>query len=93
MTNSVFTIWVLLAFGVVGYAFKKLGMPLAPFALTFILGQLLEKALRRTLEMSQGDLSIFVERPLSAGIMVIGVLGVALAGAMHARRWRQVLRA
>ena len=72
--SSVFGIGVMLVFGLFGYAFKKLDIPLAPFALTLILGPMMEKALRQSLEMSGGDLSIFYTRPLTATLLVVAVL-------------------
>jgi putative tricarboxylic transport membrane protein len=72
--TSVFGVGVMLAFGVLGYAFKKVDIPLAPFALTLILGPMMEKALRQSLEMSGGDLSVFVTRPLTATLLVVAAV-------------------
>jgi putative tricarboxylic transport membrane protein len=72
--SSVFGVGVMLAFGLLGYAFKKLDIPLAPFALTLILGPMMEKALRQSLEMSDGDLSIFYARPLTAALLALAVI-------------------
>jgi putative tricarboxylic transport membrane protein len=72
--SSVFGVGVMLAFGLLGYAFKKLDIPLAPFALTLILGPMMEKALRQSLEMSGGDLNIFYARPLTATLLAIALI-------------------
>lgn len=72
--SSAFGIGVMLVFGLLGYVFKKLDIPLAPFALTLILGPLMEKALRQSLEMSAGDLSVFYTRPLTATLLVIAAI-------------------
>ena len=72
--GNVFGVVVMLVSGLLGYVFKKLDIPLAPFTLTFILGPLLEKALRQSLEMSGGDLSIFYTRPLTATVLVIAAI-------------------
>jgi putative tricarboxylic transport membrane protein len=72
--SSVFGVSVMLVFGLLGYVFKKLDIPLAPFALTFILGPLMEKALRQSLQMSGGDLSVFYTRPLTATLLAIAVI-------------------
>ncbi len=74
--GSVFGIGVMLAFGVLGYFFKKLDIPLAPFALTLILGPMMEKALRQSLEMSGGLLSIFFTRPLAATLLAVAVIAL-----------------
>lgn len=72
--NNVFSVGVLVLFGVVGYFLKKLDYPLAPVALTLILGPLMEKGLRASLEMSQGSLSIFITRPISLGLLLVAAL-------------------
>lgn len=72
--SSAFGVGVMLAFGLLGYVFKKLDIPLAPFALTLILGPMMEKALRQSLEMSGGDLSVFYTRPLTATLLTIAVI-------------------
>lgn len=72
--SNVFGVGVMLVFGILGYIFRKLDIPLAPFALTLILGPLLEKALRQSLEMSSGDLSVFYERPLTATLLVLAAI-------------------
>jgi putative tricarboxylic transport membrane protein len=74
LSNSVFDIGVMLAFGLVGYAFKKLDIPTAPMVLTMILGPLMERGLRQSLEMSRGDFSILVTRPISATLLAIAAI-------------------
>lgn len=72
--NSVFDVWVLIAFGVIGYLFKKLDIPIAPVALTLILGPLMEKSLRQSMAMSGGDVTILLRSPVSTGLLAISVL-------------------
>jgi putative tricarboxylic transport membrane protein len=74
LNNSVFDIWVMLGFGVVGYVFKKLDVPAAPMVLTFILGPLMERGLRQSLEMSDGSFLIFFERPISATLLALAAV-------------------
>jgi putative tricarboxylic transport membrane protein len=74
LNNSVFDIGAMLAFGIVGYLFKKLDIPTAPLVLTLVLGSLMERGLRQSLEMSRGDFSIFFSRPLSATLLAIAAL-------------------
>ena len=61
-------------FGVVGYAFIKLGAEPAPLLLGFILGPMMEEYLRRALLLSRGDWSVFVTRPLSASLLAMSAL-------------------
>jgi putative tricarboxylic transport membrane protein len=69
--NSVFDVIAMLGFGVLGYIFKKLDIPAAPLVLTMVLGPLMERGLRQSLEMSEGDFSIFFTRPISATLLAI----------------------
>jgi TctA family transporter len=65
-------------FGVIGYIFVKLGAEPAPLLLGFILGPMMEENLRRALLLSRGDWSVFVTRPLSAGLLAAGLLLLAI---------------
>ena len=76
--SSMIDVWYMLIFGVVGYVFKKLDYPLAPFVLTLVLGDLAESALRQSLIMSQGSLAIFVTRPIAGLITALAVFFFAL---------------
>ena len=72
--NSTFDIWLVGLFGVIGYAFIKLGIEPAPLLLGFILGPMMEENLRRALLLSRGDWSVFVTRGLSASLLAVAVL-------------------
>jgi putative tricarboxylic transport membrane protein len=72
--NNVFDIWLVAIFGVVGYTFIKLGCEPAPLLLGLILGPMMEENLRRALLLSRGDWSVFVTRPISAGLLVAAVI-------------------
>ena len=92
LQQSVFDIWVMIAFGLIGYALRKLDLPLAPLVLGLILGPALEKSLRTSLEMSAGDYAIFFTRPLCLALLVVSALvlaGAALKVAQAA--WRDVI--
>jgi putative tricarboxylic transport membrane protein len=72
--NNTWDIWMVAIFGVIGYTFIKLGTEPAPLLLGFILGPMMEENLRRTMLLSRGDWSVFVTRPLSAGLLAVSVL-------------------
>jgi TctA family transporter len=72
--NNTWDIWMVGIFGVIGYLFIKLGAEPAPLLLGFILGPMMEENLRRALLLSRGDWSVFVTRPLSAGLLAAGLL-------------------
>jgi len=88
LNNSVFDIGVMTAFGVVGYMFRKLDIPMAPLVLTLILAPLMEDALRTSLDMSRGDFTIFFTRPISATLLAISAVIVitSTVGIMNAVR-------
>src|SRR5437773_8396718 len=71
--NSMIDIWYMLLFGVIGYVFKKLDYPLAPLVLALVLGDMAENALRQSLIMSQGSLTVFVSRPIAGAITAVAV--------------------
>jgi len=70
INSSVFQLCLLAVFGLVGYAMRKLDFPTAPLVLGLVLGDSMEKALRQSLMMSQGDLSILF-RPIPAVLLSI----------------------
>ncbi len=76
--NNSFDVWMVGAFGLAGYVFHKLGMEPAPLLLGFILGPMMEEYLRRALLLSRGDWSVFVTRPLSAGLLAAAALLLVL---------------
>jgi len=57
--NAMFDIWLMLLFGVVGYVFKKIGIPLAPFTLALVLGNRAEDSFRLSMIGAAGDLRVF----------------------------------
>lgn len=71
---SVFDVFVMIGFGLLGLALRHLDIPLAPMVLTLVLGPLMERSLRESLEISQGDFSIFTSRPISAVLIGLGLL-------------------
>jgi putative tricarboxylic transport membrane protein len=71
---SVFDVFVMIGFGLLGLALRHLEIPLAPMVLTLVLGPLMERSLRESLEISQGDFGIFLNRPISLVLIILGVL-------------------
>ena len=88
VNNSAFDVWVMLFFGAAGYGFRKLDLPVAPMVLTLVLAPLMERTLRQSLEMSGGDMSIFLERPLAACLLAaaIGVLVLSALSVLRTAR-------
>jgi len=93
LNNQIFDVWVMIVFGILGYLLRKLDFPLAPVALTLILGPIMENALRQSMEMSGGHISIFFERPLAAVFLALAMVVLVTTGlglARGAREDRQV---
>src|SRR5690606_23260347 len=88
INNNVFDIWVMILFGVVGYFMSAFRFEAAPLLLGFILGPPMEQYLTRALLSSGGDPAVFVQRPISASLLVISVLVLLLTvwGALRRRR-------
>lgn len=74
LQNSVFDLWVMVAFGFLGYILRRASFPLAPIVIGMILGNILESNFRRSLLLSHDGLMIFVQRPISSVIIAIDVL-------------------
>ena len=72
--NSADDLWVMTAFGVVGYLMKKYDFPIAPLVLGLVLEPMLETALRQSMTLSHGSLAIFVTRPISATLIVLTLM-------------------
>jgi putative tricarboxylic transport membrane protein len=70
-SNNVFDVYVMVAFGALGYLMRKVGYEPAPLVLAFVLGPMLENNLRKALILSQGELTTFVTRPISAACILI----------------------
>lgn len=73
-----FDIWVMLGFGIIGFALRLLNYPMAPLVLGLVLGDLLEKSLRRGLVLTDGDVTPFFTRPISALLCALIVLIVVV---------------
>jgi putative tricarboxylic transport membrane protein len=71
-----FDVWVMLGFGVLGFLLRLANYPMAPLVLGLVLGDLLEKSLRRGLVLSDGDVTPFFTRPISAALFALIVLVV-----------------
>lgn len=91
LNGSLFDVGVMLVFGLVGYVMRKTAFPMAPVALTLVLGPYFEQSLRQSLVLSQGDYAVFFRSTVSTALVgtamsVLGLLAVrSLANGR--RRW------
>ncbi len=93
VNNTFADVWILLAFGVIGYLMRLGDFDPTPLVLALVLGPMLETSFRQSLIMARGDVLIFVQRPLSAMFLVLAGLlllsQLAAAGRALARSaWR-----
>jgi putative tricarboxylic transport membrane protein len=86
ITQRMFDVNVMLAFGVVGFLLREMRYPMAPLVMGIILGELLDVNLRRGLLLSGGDPSPFFTRPISATLASVIVVSVILSLPMVRRR-------
>jgi putative tricarboxylic transport membrane protein len=88
ISNSTFSLGVLIVSGLAGWVFGKVGLEPAPLALGFILGPIMEENLRRSLSLHGGDPSAFFTRPISLTLLLIAaaLLVAALAPAVSRGR-------
>jgi len=93
VATNIWDVAVMLIFGAVGYAMRKLAYEPAPLVLAFVLGRLAEESIRQSLLMSRGSLAILVERPIAGVLLAVAVLIMvlpAVAGPMKSAVWSKV---
>ena len=88
-SNRMFDVWVMLAFGVIGFGMERMRLPLAPFVIGYVLAPIAEHNLSAALMLSAGDYSPLVTRPIS---LVFLLVSAALLFWPLAQRWRQRAR-
>jgi putative tricarboxylic transport membrane protein len=71
---SIFDVWMLVIFGLLGYVMKKLDIPPAPLVLAFVLAPIAENAIRQSLLLSDNSPVIYLERPISAVLLALSAL-------------------
>jgi putative tricarboxylic transport membrane protein len=74
VNNSTFDVGVMIVFGILGYVLRKGGFPAAPLILAMILGPILERSLQQAMISSAGDPLIFLQKPMSAGLLLVAAL-------------------
>jgi putative tricarboxylic transport membrane protein len=90
INNSIFDILIMIIFGIAGYFLKKLDYEAAPLILAFVLGPMFEVNLRRSLLMSQGSFSIFLERPIALMAFIVCLFLVVFPVYQAIRRKKRI---
>jgi putative tricarboxylic transport membrane protein len=86
--NSVSDVWVIVVFGVLGYAFEKLRLPIAPMVLGTILGPLAENSFMQTMVSYHNDWTVFFRQRLSGTLMIVAILAMCYPLLRHLWRLR-----
>jgi len=88
-SGTVFSMYELSFFGILGYVFMRLGCEPAPLTLGFILGPMMEEQLRRSMLMSRGDPTVFLTEPISLGFLIVAAAALLLITAPSIARKRE----
>ncbi|RBO83739.1 tripartite tricarboxylate transporter permease [Marinomonas aquiplantarum] len=78
VSHSALDLYFMVGFGVAGYIFRKVDIPLVPIILGMLLGPEMEKSLRHALVLSDGDWSVLFNSGLSIGLWIVAILGLVL---------------
>jgi len=89
LNNSEFDVYLMALFGVFGYICAKLDLEPAPMLLGFIIGPMMEEYLRRALLLSHSDPMVFVTRPISATMLALAAIALAVVMSPTLRRKRE----
>jgi putative tricarboxylic transport membrane protein len=86
IAQRLFDVWVMLGVGLACFLLRRQAYPVAPFVLGLVLGDIIDKSLRRGLVLSDGSLAPFFTRPISAVLAAL-VLLMLLSQLSPVRRW------
>jgi putative tricarboxylic transport membrane protein len=88
LNNNIFELLIMIIFGFFGYLAQKIKYPPGPFLLGLVLGPMLEVSLRQSMTISQGDPAIFIQRPISAGFLILILLVIIWVAVQAVRKQR-----
>lgn len=89
LRNAEFDIFLMSLFGIFGYLCNRLSMEPVPMLLGYHIGPMMEETLRRTLLLSNNDATVFLQRPVSAAMLVMAAMGLAAAAMANRRKNRR----
>jgi TctA family transporter len=89
LSNTEFDVYLMALFGLFGYICAKIGAEPAPMLLGYIIGPMMEEYLRRALLLSRSDPLVFLQRPISATMLVMAVLAMAVVMMPALRKKRE----
>lgn len=90
VSNNMFSVWLVVIFGIVGFFMKELDLPIAPLVLGLVLGPLFEKSLVQTSALGQGNFGILFQSPISVTILILALLlavGPTVIGTLRRKQY------
>src|SRR5690606_16524545 len=78
VNGSTLDLYLMLGFGVMGYAFEKVDIPIAPLVLAFVLGKMMEQSFRQAMAISDGSLAIFAQSGIAMTLIVLSIVLLGL---------------
>jgi putative tricarboxylic transport membrane protein len=90
INGSVLDLYLILLFGVAGYIFDKLEIPVAPLVLALVLGGIMEQSFRQAMTISGADPTVFVKSGISVTLVVLSVISILLPVILpRIKHWKQ----
>ncbi|WP_059104357.1 tripartite tricarboxylate transporter permease [Shouchella shacheensis] len=77
-SNSMYPVWIMLIFGIVGYVFRKINIPTTPIVLAMVLGFMMEVNFRRAMVVSGGDIGFLFSRPIALVLLALALLSLSI---------------
>ena len=78
INGSVVDLWLILIFGIIGYVFDKVDIPVAPLVLSLVLGGIMEQSFRQAMTISGGDIKVFYGSAITITLLAMSVISVLL---------------
>jgi TctA family transporter len=85
--NSLFQVGEVVVFGLIGALLVALDFPVSPILLGYVLGPMVEENFRRAMLLSRGSLTIFTDRPIALGFLIVGTLLIVGQLFFASRTW------
>lgn len=76
LRNSLIDVWIMIAFGLLGYVLRKFDFPIVPIVIALVLGFLVQDNFRRSMILSDSGAMIFIERPISLVLLTLCILSL-----------------
>jgi putative tricarboxylic transport membrane protein len=90
INGSMVDLYLVLFFGVVGYVFEKVAIPVAPLVLSLVLGGMMEQSFRQAMTISGGDTKIFVSSGICITLLALTTIAISLPFILpRIRKWKE----